>query len=140
MTEDALNTAPPGGGADMATHSLPQEVNGDTSNGIDTSALASGGPMRSLLDVMLERQNELASKRKTKEAMVKSVAESSENAKVSIRNSRRDAVKNIRAAEKSGMSEDESRALQKEVQEETDAHVAQIVGLFEAKKSELRGA
>ena len=68
MTEDALNTAPPGDV--VQTHSLPQEVNGDTSNGIDTSALASGGPMRSLLDVMLERQNELASKRKTKEAMV----------------------------------------------------------------------
>ena len=61
-----------------------------------------------------------------------------EQAKVAVRNVRRDGMEQLRKMERSGdLSEDESRLWSQEIQEMTDAVVKKMTGMFEAKESEI---
>lgn len=75
-----------------------------------------------------ERRKELA----------KLVGKNSENAKVAVRNIRRDAIDALKKAEKSGdLTEDELRANEKKVQDLTDASTKRIDEIAADKEKEL---
>ena len=60
-----------------------------------------------------------------------------ESARVSIRNIRRDGMDQIKKAKGDGMSEDDQKLWEAEVQEMTDSYIKQIDGALETKQSEI---
>jgi ribosome recycling factor len=60
-----------------------------------------------------------------------------ENAKVAIRNVRRDGMDQIKKAKSAGMSEDDQKMWSDEVQELTDKHVAAVDKALETKQAEI---
>ena len=82
-------------------------------------------PMPSLTE---ERRKEL----------VKVVKHEAENARVSVRNLRRDAIHHLKEAlKKKEISENDERRAQEEVQKATDRHIAGIDALLQQKEAEL---
>ncbi|GGX57670.1 ribosome-recycling factor [Litorimonas cladophorae] len=61
----------------------------------------------------------------------------SENAKVAVRNVRRDAMDLLKRAEKDGMSEDERKAHEGDVQKATDAVILEIEKALATKSAEI---
>lgn len=60
-----------------------------------------------------------------------------ENAKIAVRNVRRDAMDLLKKAEKDGMSEDERKAHESDVQKATDSVIAEIEKSLETKSAEI---
>ncbi len=80
---------------------------------------------------------ELSAERR--EELVKVAHRYAEQARVSVRNVRRDGMDKLKRMEKSGdLSQDEQRAWGDEVQEMTDGHVKRIVDALVQKESEIR--
>lgn len=69
--------------------------------------------------------------------LAKSTKKFGEEAKVAIRNIRRDANDDIKKKEKSEISEDESRRHQEDVQKITDRFVAEVDKILAAKEKEI---
>ena len=70
--------------------------------------------------------------------LVKIVKKKSEDAKISIRNVRRNAMDEIKESEKNGdISQDESRRLQSEIQKNTDKSIDDISKISQNKENEL---
>ena len=69
--------------------------------------------------------------------LVKMTKKYGEEAKVAIRNIRRDANDEIKKLEKSGVSEDESRKHQEDIQKFTDKFVAEVEKVLAAKEKEI---
>lgn len=69
--------------------------------------------------------------------LVKLTKKYGEEAKVAIRNIRRDANDEIKKLEKSEISEDESRRYQEEVQKVTDKFIAEVDKVLAAKEKEI---
>jgi ribosome recycling factor len=69
--------------------------------------------------------------------MVKKVYAEGENAKVSIRNIRRDAMEDIKKMEKDGLSEDEAKGSNKDIQDFTDKYSAIVDTHCQTKEKEL---
>lgn len=69
--------------------------------------------------------------------MVKKVYAEGENAKVSIRNIRRDAMEDIKKMEKDGLSEDVAKGANKDIQDFTDQYSTSVDRLCEVKEKEL---
>ncbi|MBS35097.1 MAG: ribosome recycling factor [Thiotrichales bacterium] len=70
--------------------------------------------------------------------MTKAVRAEAENARVAIRNVRRDANQNLKAMVKSkDISEDEERRAEDDMQKITDKHIADVDGILAAKEAEL---
>ncbi|MBB6675546.1 ribosome recycling factor [Cohnella nanjingensis] len=69
--------------------------------------------------------------------LVKSTKKYGEEAKVAIRNIRRDANDDIKKKEKGEISEDESRRHQDDVQKTTDRYVAEVDKILAAKEKEI---
>ena len=70
--------------------------------------------------------------------LVKDVKKKGENAKVAIRNIRRDAIEAVKKKGKEdGISEDEIKGYQDDVQKSTDAYVKKIDDAIEAKSQEI---
>lgn len=69
--------------------------------------------------------------------LVKSTKKFGEEAKVAIRNIRRDANDDIKKLEKGDLSEDESRRHQDDVQKLTDRYVAEVDKILAAKEKEI---
>ncbi|WP_248926340.1 ribosome recycling factor [Paenibacillus hamazuiensis] len=69
--------------------------------------------------------------------LVKMTKKFGEEAKVAIRNIRRDANDEIKKLEKNGISEDESRRHQDDVQKFTDKFVAEVDKILAAKEKEI---
>lgn len=69
--------------------------------------------------------------------LVKLTKKFGEEAKVAIRNIRRDANDDIKKLEKSEISEDESRRHQEDVQKTTDKFVAEVEKVLSAKEKEI---
>ena len=69
--------------------------------------------------------------------LVKKCNVEGENAKVSIRNIRRDAIENIKKQQKDGLSEDESKDAEKDVQDKTDKYIALVEKHLLAKEKEI---
>ena len=69
--------------------------------------------------------------------LVKVAAGYAESAKVAIRNVRRDGMDQIRKAKAAGMSEDDQKMWQDEVQELTDKAIAAVDKALEHKQAEI---
>ncbi len=72
-----------------------------------------------------------------RQELVKLTRKYGEEAKVAIRNIRRDANDDIKKLEKTGMPEDESRRHQDDIQKQTDKYVAEIEKVLAAKEKEI---
>ena len=72
-----------------------------------------------------------------RKALVKQSKNEVENAKVSIRNARRDAIEGLKKAIKNGMSEDVSKDGEAEVQKLHDKMMKRLDELFAAKEKEI---
>ncbi|MGU9951527.1 MAG: ribosome recycling factor [Gammaproteobacteria bacterium WSBS_2016_MAG_OTU1] len=91
-------------------------------------ATVSGGIRVALPALSEERRRDL----------VKVIGRDAENARVALRNIRRNVVSEIKEEVKSGsLSEDEGRRLEQRVQKITDSSVEEADALIEAKKQEL---
>jgi len=74
----------------------------------------------------------------TRRALAKDVKGMAEDAKVAIRNIRRDANDDLKKLEKDGqITEDEHRSLSDDVQKETDHHVKEIDNIAKEKEKEI---
>lgn len=71
-----------------------------------------------------------------KELVKRSNAEG-ENGKVSIRNIRREAIENIKKLQKDGLSEDQCKDAEKEMQDTTDKFILQVEKHLAAKEKEI---
>ncbi|CAG7602692.1 Ribosome-recycling factor [Paenibacillus solanacearum] len=69
--------------------------------------------------------------------LVKMTKKFGEEAKVAIRNIRRDANDEIKKLEKNGISEDESRRHQEDIQKFTDKYIAEVDKVLQAKEKEI---
>ena len=69
--------------------------------------------------------------------MSKVAATYAENAKVSIRNVRRDGMDQIKKAKTAGMGEDDQKMWADEVQELTDKSIANVDRALESKQAEI---
>jgi len=69
--------------------------------------------------------------------LVKMTKKYGEEAKVAVRNIRRDANDDIKKLEKTGMPEDESRRHQEEIQKTTDKYIAEIDKVLVGKEKEI---
>ncbi|MBP1155974.1 MULTISPECIES: ribosome recycling factor [unclassified Paenibacillus] len=69
--------------------------------------------------------------------LVKMTKKFGEEAKVAIRNIRRDANDDIKKLEKTGISEDESRRHQEDIQKFTDKNIAEVDKVLAAKEKEI---
>lgn len=69
--------------------------------------------------------------------MVKMISSILEQAKVSIRNSRRDAIEDIKKAVKDGLAEDAGKRAETQIQNLTDEYISKAEKLFEAKEKDI---
>ena len=69
--------------------------------------------------------------------LVKKCNGEGENAKISIRNVRRDAIEQIKKLQKDGVSEDECKDAEKEAQDLTDKFIALVDKHLQAKEKEI---
>jgi ribosome recycling factor len=70
--------------------------------------------------------------------LVKVVKKSAEDAKVAVRNVRRDANDDLKKAEKNGeITEDELRGLVEDIQKQTDSHIEKIDAITKDKEKEI---
>jgi ribosome recycling factor len=69
--------------------------------------------------------------------LTKVAAQYAENARVAVRNVRRDGMDQIKKAKAQGMSEDDQKLWETEVQEMTDAHIAKVDQALEVKQAEI---
>lgn len=70
--------------------------------------------------------------------LVKVVKKSAEDAKVAVRNIRRDANDDLKKAEKNGdITEDELRGLVEDIQKQTDSHIEKIDNITKEKEKEI---
>jgi ribosome recycling factor len=68
---------------------------------------------------------------------VKRAGGEGEQSKVAIRNIRRDAIEQIKKLQNDGLSEDESKDAEKEIQEITDKHIVMVDKHLAAKEKEI---
>jgi len=69
--------------------------------------------------------------------LVKQVKNEGENARVSIRNSRRDANDEYKQMQKEGLSEDEAKQAEDNIQKLTDEYIEKIDKIVEAKEEDI---
>ena len=69
--------------------------------------------------------------------LIKKAKAAGENAKVSVRNARRDAIEHLKKANKEGMPEDLQKDYEQLVQKETDAFTKKVEELVTAKEKEI---
>lgn len=69
--------------------------------------------------------------------LVKKVKNEAENARVSIRNIRKETNNQIKTLQKEGLSEDEAKSVEDEVQKITDKYIGKVESHLQAKEDEL---
>jgi len=69
--------------------------------------------------------------------LTKVASQYAEHARVSVRNVRRDGMDQIKKAKAGGMSEDDQKFWETEVQDQTNAHIAKIDSTLETKQAEI---
>ena len=72
-----------------------------------------------------------------RKALVKQVKAEAENARVAVRGVRKDTNNTLKSLEKDGLTEDESKKGQEEVQKLTDRFVADVDKISQAKEAEI---
>jgi len=89
-------------------------------------------------DSGIVRLNMPALTRERRQQLVKYLGSSTENARVSIRNVRRDAIKDVKELEKDGdIGEDHSKDAQATLQDYTDKYVGKIDAMSKAKETDI---
>jgi ribosome recycling factor len=68
---------------------------------------------------------------------VKRAGGEGEQSRVAIRNMRRDAIEQIKKLQKDGLSEDEAKDAEKEIQDITDKHISLVEKHLQAKEKEI---
>jgi ribosome recycling factor len=69
--------------------------------------------------------------------LTKVAAQYAEHARVAVRNVRRDGMDQIKKAKTKGMSEDDVKLWEEEVQELTNGHIAKVDAALETKQAEI---
>jgi len=69
--------------------------------------------------------------------LTKVAANYAENARIAVRNVRRDGMDQIKKAKADGMSEDDQKIWEGEVQDLTDTHIAKVDGFLNTKQEEI---
>jgi len=69
--------------------------------------------------------------------LTKVAANYAENARIAVRNVRRDGMDQIKKAKADGMSEDDQKIWESEVQELTDTHIGKVDGFLNTKQEEI---
>ena len=69
--------------------------------------------------------------------LVKQAGSAVEEAKISIRNARREAIERLKKEIKNGMPEDVEKDAEAEVQKQHDKHIKRLEELFAAKEKEI---
>ena len=69
--------------------------------------------------------------------LIKKAKAAGENAKVSVRNARRDAIEHLKKAQKEGMPEDLQKEYEQLIQKETDAYSKKVEELVVVKEKEI---
>ncbi len=69
--------------------------------------------------------------------MVKKAGGEGEHSKVAVRNIRRDAIEQVKKMQKEGLSEDEAKDAEKEIQDVTDRYIVFVEKHLEAKEKEI---
>lgn len=69
--------------------------------------------------------------------LVKKAKEECEKGRVAVRNIRRDANEEAKKLEKTGLSEDDIKSLEKEIQDMTNKFIDQVEKIFEAKEKDI---
>ena len=72
-----------------------------------------------------------------RKALVKQVKQEGETAKIAVRNKRREAIDSLKALLKEGLSEDEEKAAETEVQKYTDKFILEADSVLEKKEKEI---
>jgi len=72
-----------------------------------------------------------------REALVKQVKNEGENARVSIRNSRREANEEYKQMQKQGLAEDDAKRAEDNIQELTNEYAEKIDKIVEAKEEDI---
>lgn len=72
-----------------------------------------------------------------RKALVKKTNTEGEQAKIAIRNIRRDAIEQIKKLQKEGLSEDAAKDGENEVQDITNGYISQVEKYLEAKEKEI---
>ncbi len=72
-----------------------------------------------------------------RQQLSKMVKQEGENAKIAIRNIRRDSISEIKKLEKEGVSEDESKEAQELIQKLTDNNTKKVDSIIEAKQTDI---
>ncbi|HPE69088.1 MAG TPA: ribosome recycling factor [Thermotogota bacterium] len=105
---------------------------------IEKAILASSLGLTPINDGKVIRLNFPPPTGEQKKQLVKMVKDKIEQGKVSIRNIRRDALKEIKEEQKKGdIPEDDAKRLEEDVQKLTDEHVKEMDELFKNKEEEI---
>ena len=72
-----------------------------------------------------------------RKALVKQCKAEAEDAKISVRNARRDAIEGLKKATKNGMPEDVAKDAEEKMQKIHDTYIKKIDALFTAKEKEI---
>ncbi len=72
-----------------------------------------------------------------RKALVKQCKAEAEDAKISVRNARRDAIEGLKKAAKNGMPEDVAKDAEEKMQKIHDTYIKKIDALFAAKEKEI---
>jgi ribosome recycling factor len=99
-----------------------------TSSNLGLSPRMEGKSIRLMIPQMTEER---------RKEMKKVIDDYTEKGRIAVRANRQDGIKAIRAEEANGMSEDDGRRFQEEVQKLTDAKIAEIDKLHEEKVKDL---
>jgi ribosome recycling factor len=108
---------------------LPTIEKGIRESDLGLNPVTSGDTIRLPMPVLTEER---------RKELVKVVKHEAENARVAVRNLRRDAIQHLKdALKKHEVSENDERRAQDEVQKMTDRHIAEIEKLLQEKEKEL---
>jgi ribosome recycling factor len=108
---------------------LPTIEKGIRESDLGMNPVTSGDTIRLPMPALTEER---------RKELVKVVKHEAENARVAVRNLRRDAIQHLKEAlKKKEVSENDERRAQDEVQKMTDRHIAEIEKLLQQKESEL---
>ena len=106
-------------------------------NAVDKAIRQSGLGINPVMDGTLLRLPIPELNEERRRELTKVAGSYAENARVSIRNVRRDGMDQVKKAKAAGMSEDEQKLYTDEIQELTDAAIAKVDAALDTKQEEI---
>lgn len=106
-------------------------------NAVDKAIRSSGLGINPVMDGTLLRLPIPELNEERRRELTKVAGHYAENARIAVRNVRRDGMDQIKKAKAAGMSEDEQKLYHDEIQDLTDAGIAKIDAALETKQEEI---